>query len=369
MMLLLFGGSLVGLFTTIVTSTSSLVLVVDAYSLQGKRAIVTGSSGGIGRGIALELTRQGCQVLVHYNTRVDGARETANLINNITNSNIAYKSMTGVDSRTGGGEGGGLRATAITRSRATAITRARATGAASSSAATTTTSSYYNSQGCAGILQCDFRYASNLERFQRSVDKIWPDGYDILINNAGIIGKLALEDDDDVDDARSHWNDIMAVNLHAPRRLSQWAVPRMNVGRRPGGGGIGGVIVHVSSIHGETSNEYMGAYAASKAALDSLTKTMAIEYAVHNIRVNAIAPGIVIVERTAETLSDPMSQQPWLDHLLVNRLGSVDDVAQATLPLLTNDWVTGTIWKVDGGITARGNLPKRDRPLKMGGIA
>ena len=283
------------LLKQVVLSSICLFAVTEAYSLQGKRALVTGSSGGIGRNLAQELAYQGCQVLVHYNTREEGAMETADLIEE----------------------------------------SAERPGA------------------CAGVLQCDFRDVRDLELFQRDIDGIWPDGYDILINNAGMIGMMALEDDDD---NLSHWYNVMATNLHAPRWLSQWAVPRMQRRRE------GGVILHVSSIYAESSNEYMGAYAASKAALDSLTKTMAIEYATHNIRVNAIAPGAVVVERTAEALCDPRRQEPWLDRILTGRLGTGVDVAQAALPLLTNDWITGTIWKVDGGITARGNLPARDRP-------
>ena len=269
-----------------------------AYSLTGKRALVTGASGGIGRGLALELARQGCQILVHYNEREAGAQETS--------AQIAL-------------EGG----------------------------------------SCAGVVQCDFRHLADMRVFQRRVDEIWPEGYDILINNAGIIGKLAMEDDDD---EFTHWNDVMSVNLHAPRCLSHWAVPRIKARANE----EGGVILHVSSVHGEKSNEYMAAYAASKAALDSLTQTMAMEYAPDKIRVNAIAPGVTVVERTAQAFADPQNQQPWLDQMLVGRLGTVEDVAQASLPLLTNDWITGTVWKVDGGIMARGNYPKRERPLPPG---
>ena len=286
-----------------------IALVVEAYSLQGKRAIVTGSSGGIGRGIALELAQQGCHVLIHYNTRAEGAHETADIIDE--QQQQQHRRMD---------DGYNDNPIAVVVG------------------------------SCAGVMQCDFRHMSDLRRFQNEIDDLWPDGYDILVNNAGMIDMLALEQDDD---ALSHWYNVLAVNLHAPRWLSQWAMPRME--NRP----EGGVILHVSSVYGESSNEYMGAYAASKAALDSLTKTMAIEYASHNVRVNAIAPGAVVVERTAQVMSNPDRQNPWLDRILAGRLGTGEDVAHAALPLLTNDWITGTIWKVDGGLTARGNMPSR----------
>lgn len=288
----------------------------------GKRALVTGSSGGIGKGIALALAEQGCHVLIHYHERQQGAEDTRSQI------------QAGHQQR--------------------------------SSSASSTSNSL-----CAGIVQCDFRSPPAILEMMRAIDEIWPDGYDILINNAGIVSKLALQDDDL---ALATWHETMAVNLHAPRLLSQLAVPRMMKQRKSindnngSSSRTGGVILNVSSIHGKKSNEYIAAYAASKAALDSLTRSMAMEYAQHNIRVNSIAPGVVVVERTADTWKVPENVQVWKDRLPLNRLGQVDDIAKATLTLLTNEWMTGTILTVDGGMMARANMPIRPRPLKPGGV-
>jgi glucose 1-dehydrogenase len=302
---------------------NTVVVGAAAYSLSGKRALITGSSGGIGKGIALALAEQGCHALIHYHERQQGAEDT--------------------------------------RAQIQALHQQK-----SSSSGRSTDSL------CAGILQCDFRSPPAILEMMRAVDEIWPDGFDILINNAGIVSKLALQDDD-LDLAT--WHETMSVNLHAPRLLSQLAVPRMMKQRKSNGDNnqssrnrTCGVIVNVSSIHGEKSNEYVAAYAASKAALDSLTRSMAMEYAQHNIRVNSIAPGVVVVERTADTWKVPENVQVWTDRLPLNRLGQVDDIAQATLTLLTNDWMTGTILTVDGGMMARANMPSRSRPLKSGGV-
>ena len=271
-----------------------------AYSLVGKRALVTGSSGGIGKGIALELGRQGCHVLVHYHQRQLGAESTASEIQ----------------------ASGGI---------------------------------------CAGILEADFRVTAEIHRLFRQLDTLWPEGLDILVNNAGIVTKVALEDDDA---ELSAWHECMAVNLHAPRLLSQLALPRMKMQQ------TGGVILNVSSIHGEKSNEYVAAYASSKAALDSLTRSMAMEFAPYNIRVNSIAPGVVPVERTADAFSDPSVKKSWTDRIPLGQLGTVHEVAAATIPLLTNEWVTGAIWQIDGGMMARSNMPDRPRPLlRPDGIA
>ena len=282
---------------------------VIAYSLEGKRVVVTGSSGGIGKGIALALAQEGADVLVHYHTRAQGALQTAHAITHDTPGT------------------------------------------------------------CAGVFGCDFRDPAAIQKlFADDLDGIWPEGFDVLVNNAGVVTKLALEDDND--DTLSAWHETLQVNLHAPRLLSHLALPRMrkrsssdnNYKKTGGGGGGGGVILNVSSIHGEKSNEYMGAYAVSKSALDALTRVMALEYAVYNIRVNAIAPGVVPVERTATAFADPTVADPWLEKIPLHRLGTVEQVAAACLPLITNEWLTGVIWQIDGGMMARSNMPERPRP-------
>ena len=80
------------------------------------------------------------------------------------------------------------------------------------------------------------------------------------------------------------------------------------------------------------------------------------------MRVNAIAPGVVPVERTEQVFADPKVTDMWLPHLPVGRLGTVDDIAQATLLLAVNEWMTGNILTVDGGMMARANMPIRPKP-------
>jgi len=282
-----------------------------AYTLQGKTVLVTGSSGGIGKGIAKLLAEErGAKIIVHYNNREEEARNFGNEL---------------------------------------------------------------GSDRCLGVLHCDFRDISSIPSFFRKAQNLCVDSQkiDVLINNAGAITKSALDSDDD---SLKVWRDTMAVNLDAPNLLGKLFAEQFE--RNDGESRIDdnddscaddettkGVILNVGSIHGDRSNEYMGAYAASKAALESLTRTMAIEYASRGIRANLIAPGIVPVERTEKFFEKfPETLKGWTDKIPVKRAGNVKQVAQACLPLIENEWITGAVWQIDGGMMARANMPERTRP-------
>jgi len=266
--------------------------ICDAFSFANKRALVTGSSGGIGAAIAKELAKKGARVMIHYNTRYDGAKSTKEVISS---------------------EGG----------------------------------------ICDGIIQCDFRNPSNINSMMDIIDDKWDGGIDILVNNAGLITKLAAEDEDPL---VSSWMDTMQVNLNAPYHLSKLAYQRMKSQEE------GGNIINISSIHGSISTEYMVAYAASKAAMDRMTAGLSNEWAKDGVRVNAVAPGIVPVERTEAILSQQTSQDMWLPHLPVGRMGTVEECAHATIYLCENEWTSGTILTLDGGMTSRINMPFRPKP-------
>lgn len=106
---------------------------------------------------------------------------------------------------------------------------------------------------------------------------------------------------------------------------------------------------HIITVHNKND---MNKYAHS-----SLTRGLACEYACDGIRVNSIAPGVVPVERTEQAFSDPNVVDMWTPHLPVGRLGTVEDIAEAALMLATNEWMTGSVLTVDGGMMARANMP------------
>lgn len=177
------------------------------------------------------------------------------------------------------------------------------------------------------------------------------------MNNAGLITKLAAEDDDDYG---STWMETMQVNINAPYQLSKLTHKRIKEMKNKG------VIINVGSIHGSISVEYMTAYAASKSAMDRMTAGLANEWRDDNIRVNCVAPGIVPVERTAEALSQQSAQDIWLKHLPCGRMGHVDDIAKAVIFLCESEWMTGSVLTIDGGMTSRSNMPFRPRPPSSG---
>ena len=318
-------------------STSSLdaaAATSSAYSsfdLSGKTALITGSSGGIGKAMALAFAEAGADVILHYNTRREGAEFTFREIN------CCHREV---------------RMLAEKEEK----------------------NSWIRLPGrCLGMIQADFRdpYAVD-EMFHCVVNEITNTDkninqqrrIDILVNNAGIVTKLAMEDDDD--ETLSSYHETMAINLHAPLRLMRLAHRHMkstSTSTSNSGGKRGsGVIINNTSIHGTRSVEYMTSYAATKAALESLTRGLALEYAPDNIRVNAIAPGVVPVERTAAIFDRGGVSKMWKPHIPVGRLGTVEDIAHATLLLATNEWMTGTILTVDGGMMARANMPIRPKP-------
>lgn len=220
-------------YTSSTEETSQMTL-----PLSGKTAFITGSSGGIGKAIASRFAKAGADVILHYNLREEGAKRTQEEIND------AHKD---------------------------AISSGRDTPGK-----------------CIGIVQADFRDPKNVHKMFQDI--VQDNQLDILINNAGIVTKLAVEDDDD---DLSVWHETQAVNLHAPLQLMRLFQKYIKSQSK----GSSAVIINNSSIHGSRSVEYMQAYAASKAALDSLTRGLALEYAQDGIRVNGIAPGVVPVER------------------------------------------------------------------------
>ncbi|QKI88702.1 SDR family NAD(P)-dependent oxidoreductase [Thiomicrorhabdus xiamenensis] len=202
----------------------------------------------------------------------------------------------------------------------------------------------------ADVFRCDFTRLDTLEAFfEQAWDRF--DGLDALVNNAGIVSKVtALKDP-----KGEQFNQTLAVNLQAPYQLSCCFAQKCIAAKQPGR------IVNNSSIHGQQTCEWFSAYAASKAALDAVSKVQAVEWGQYGINVNVLAPGVVPVERTDRILSQEEMKQKWTGAMPVGRYGTTQEMGEATAYLLSDltSWMSGSVLTLDGGLIARGNYPQR----------
>jgi 3-oxoacyl-[acyl-carrier protein] reductase len=161
---------------------------------------------------------------------------------------------------------------------------------------------------------------------------------DVLVNNAGIAvdGLIMRFKDED-------WDRTLDTNLKGAFALIRAA-------SRPMMKQKGGAIVNLSSVVGEMGNGGQAAYAASKAGLIGLTKSVAKELASRNIRVNAVSPGFIGTDMTQGLSEDNKSKM--LEAIPLARLGSADEVAHAVLFLSSDaaSYITGEVLKVNGGM-------------------
>src|SRR5690606_7111689 len=170
-------------------------------------------------------------------------------------------------------------------------------------------------------------------------------GVDILDNNAGATG-FSSRDLDIPDMPVELWDQVQAINARGPMLFCKYAIPSM---LERGSGSI----INISSgqsLSGDVSNF---AYAASKAAINALTRHMATAYSPRGVRVNAIAAGLIIQPGMEQRLPAHI-QDIFLSHCLVPRLGVPRDIANMVVFLASelSSYVTGQILSVDGGFTA-----------------
>ncbi|WP_295634256.1 3-oxoacyl-[acyl-carrier-protein] reductase [uncultured Intestinimonas sp.] len=244
-------------------------------SLQGKCALVTGGSRGIGRAVCLELARQGARVAVNYAGNAAAAEETVKACQDL-----------------------GAEAFAI-------------------------------QADVADATACDAMVKEVLARFGR---------VDILVNNAGVTRDglmLTMKESD--------WDTVLDTNLKGAFQCMK-AVYRPMMKQKYGR------VVNLSSIVGVRGNAGQANYAASKAGLIGLTKSMAKELAARNVTVNAVAPGFIDTDMTAAL--PEKAREAMLASIPMGRLGQAEDVARAVAFFAGDEsaYVTGQVLCVDGGM-------------------
>jgi len=250
--------------------------IIDT-ALQGKVALVTGGSRGIGRAIAVALGRRGAKVIINYASRADAAREAA------------------AEVEAAGGQ--------------------------------------------AALAGFDVADSAAVTEAIKAIGKDHG-GLDILVNNAGVaINGLVMRFSDE------QWEKTLAINLggafHCVRAAASLLLRAKTAGR----------IINVTSVVGEMGNAGQIAYASSKAGLIGLTMSAAREFASRGVTCNAIAPGFIETDMTAEHL--PEAQRAKLiEQIPLSRIGSADDVAAAAAFLAGPEaaYITGQVLRVNGGM-------------------
>jgi len=169
---------------------------------------------------------------------------------------------------------------------------------------------------------------------------------DILFNNAGVTSRAPF-----LEMAEEEWDRVLGVNLKGQFLVGQ-AVARHMVQR-----GGGGSIINTSSQLAEgAANPRSAHYLASKGGSRMLTRGMAVDLAPHNIRVNALAPGVTITNLTRQRLADDAEwRRIALERVPLGRFGEPDDQVGACIFLASDEsrYMTGATLVVDGGYTAR----------------
>ena len=181
---------------------------------------------------------------------------------------------------------------------------------------------------------------SNFENTQASVNDIIKDfeQIDILVNNAGITRDTLL-----MRMTEAQWDAVMAVNLKSVFNMTKATIMQMSRQRN-------GSIINMSSVVGLSGNAGQCNYSASKAGIIGFTKSVAKEYGPRNIRSNAIAPGFIITDMTAQLPEETRKQ--WINTIPLRRGGTPHDVANTALFLASDlsSYINGQVITVCGGM-------------------
>jgi NAD(P)-dependent dehydrogenase (short-subunit alcohol dehydrogenase family) len=201
--------------------------------------------------------------------------------------------------------------------------------------------SIQDQHGTAMAINGDVSDPADVALLFKTIVESWG-GIDILINNAGIDGGRALCWETDID----AWRKVIDVNLlgsfYCAREALQRMVPQQS-----------GVILNISSVHEEIAWSGYSSYAASKAAVSMLTKTLAQEAAPHGVRVLSLAPGAIRTPINRSVWSDRQSLQDLLEKIPLNRIGEPQEIAHMAVVLVSDiaSYITGRTVFVDGGMT------------------
>lgn len=235
---------------------------------------------------------------------------------------------------TGGTRGIGLAAAAALAEAGAAVTIVARSGVDVDAVVAALRSAGYSADGAA-LDVTDF------DAMRTLVDRGEP--FDILVNSAGAARHATT-----LEVTERDYRAVMDINVGATFFASQAVAARLAAQGKPGS------IINISSQMGHVSGPNRSVYSASKFAVEGLTKAMAIDLAVHNIRVNSICPTFINTELAAKSLSDPAFKSWVLSKIKLGRIGRLEDIMGPVVFLASDaaGLMTGSALMVDGGWTA-----------------
>ena len=188
------------------------------------------------------------------------------------------------------------------------------------------------------VLKADISYRSEVEQMVKTLIENWSQ-VDIVVNNAGVwtYGEMG-------DMREQVWRETMRINLDGVFFTCNAVVPFMKSRKQ-------GCIINISSTAAVRGEAFHSHYAASKGAIVSLTKSLAVELAPYNIRVNCVAPGWVDTDMCSEVFSNPDFRKKVQDSIPLKRIPPPEDIAGPILFLASDlaRHITGEILNVNGG--------------------
>lgn len=199
--------------------------------------------------------------------------------------------------------------------------------------------------GIATAVQTDVANPLDVETLMdTAIDKYG--SIDLAWNNAGILGAFKPLSELEYEE----FDALMNTNLRGVFSCLKYQILAMQKSKNSG------AIVNTSSWTAHGAMPGTAAYAATKGALDALTRCLAVELGSSNIRINNVSPGIIMTPMGVAALPDENTQRQLVEHTPANRLGTSEDVADTVLWLLSNDarFITGESIMVDGGFTIGG---------------
>ena len=188
------------------------------------------------------------------------------------------------------------------------------------------------------ILKFDLSNHKKIEDFVEECNKILSNKIDVLINNAGItLDNLSIRMKEE------EWKKVIDINLSSTFLITKNVIKKMLKSKK-------GKIINITSVVGHTGNIGQVNYAASKAGIIAMSKSLALEYGKKNIKVNCVSPGFIKSEMT-DKISDEHTEL-LKSRISLNKFGNPEDVANTIAFLSSNlsDYITGETIHVNGGM-------------------